>query len=355
MDGQDDRFVIGIVGLEAPGTYYADVFVDLGHEVVGVATDSDVREEFEREFDAETYEDPDDLFDADVDAVFISTPNKFHESLAVQAMEADHDVLVAKPLADSLESAEGIRDVAERTGNICMIGFYHRFREYYDVLQSYVDGGRLGEVIHVDARFVRRRGVPGRGTWYTSERLAGGGALIDLGSQVLDVLLALSEWRAIDEVMSATRSDFGHREDYSYVYMWGEDDEAKMYDVEDSARAFLQFEDGSTATVEVAWAANARNEHVYRIQGTEAGAELRIDNDPYRDSDPTDLELYEVREGGPDHLADTELVCENNEGHERMVETFVDAVRNDERPAKCNVHQGMAVQRAIERIYDADR
>ncbi len=352
-----DSLTIGIVGMEPSGAYYADVLTEMGHTVTLADSDPEKRKLFEQDYEAETFERPDELFRTDIDAVFISAPNKYHETVATEAMEAGYDVLMEKPLAATMDDAERIVETAERTGNICMVAYFHRFREYCDIVKSYIDRGELGEIIHIDAKFIRRRGVPGRGTWYTSRKLAGGGALIDVGCHVVDFVLNLLGWPDPRDIVADSRSDFGHRTDYRYLEMWGEDDEAKMYDVEDSVRAFLKFDSGTTTNIEVAWAANLQHEHSYRIQGTEAGVELRLDNNPIAD-ETTSLSLYEVRGGGADHFADTEIVSGRSQDYEACyegtVKAFVDAVRTGDRPEKCNVHEALATQKLIESIYDTD-
>ncbi|PSQ04728.1 gfo/Idh/MocA family oxidoreductase [Halobacteriales archaeon QS_5_68_33] len=355
----ENSLTVGIVGLEPSGTYYADIFTDLGHRVMLADSDPDQRESFEDEFETKTFENPDELFRSDIDVVFVSTPNKYHGTVATEAMETGYDVLLEKPLAATMEDAERIVETAERTGNICMVAYFHRFREYCDILKSYIDRGELGEIVHIDAKFIRRRGVPGRGTWYTSKKLAGGGALIDVGCHVVDLVLYLLEWPNAEDIVADSRSDFGHRTDYRYLEMWGEDDEAKMYDVEDSVRTFLKFDTGTTTDIEVAWAANVQYEHSYRIQGTDGGAELRLDNNPISDKSTSSLNLYEVRSGGADHFADSEIISGSDQGYEECyegtVKAFVDAVRTGDRPEKCNVREALATQELIDWIYRADK
>ncbi len=352
-----ETVTVGIVGLGTHGANHARLLREMGHEVFGVDADPTARREFEEAFDRPAYESPNDLFDREVDAVVVSTPNKFHQPTAVGALEAGLDVLLEKPLAHDLESAERIAETAERTGNVCMVGFHHRYRNVCRVARSYVESGYLGDLTHIDAKFVRRRGVPGRGTWYTSEEIAGGGVLLDTGAHCLDLLLYLSGWPELESVNAAVDSYFGHRDDYAYLDMWGEDDEAKMYDVEDTVTAFCEFENGLTATVEVAWAANDEGSHSYRIKGTDAGAKLDITNslnavEPVPDQ-RNDLTLYEVRQGGRDHFVDSSVHVRPNDPYTDELETFVDAVVSGERPSTTSVHEALDVQRVIHRIYEA--
>lgn len=351
----DEVLTVGIVGLGAHGTTHARVITELGHDLAGADAESDARAAFEERFDAPTYEHPADLFDADVDAVVVSTPTSLHEPVAIDAFEAGLDVLLEKPLAADVESAEAIAEAADRTGRICMVGFHHRFENLFRLLESYVDESYFGDLSHVDATFVRRRGIPGRGTWYTSADLAGGGVVMDSGSHALDMVLALFDWPEIEHVAATTRSEFGRREDYAHLYMYGDDGDARMYDVEDSATAFLEFADGRTASIDVAWAANAEAAHTYELRGTEAGAYVDVTNpaDAVREGTRYEFQLNEVRSGPVDHYVDAEVTCEENDPYRAEQQAFLEAVRTGERPDRNSVHEALAVQRAVERIYEA--
>lgn len=355
---ENDAPSIGILGLETHGTNYAEVLTALDcPPVCGADADPTARREFRERFGATTYENLSNLLEADLDAVIVCTPTKFHEPTATAALEHGLDVFLETPLSHDLESAENIAAVAEETDNICMVGFYERFRNICDVTKSYIEEGYFGEIIHIHGKFVRRRGVPGRGTWYTSKDIAGGGALMDIGGHLLDLLLYFLEWPELSDIMATSRSDFGHHKDYSYIYMWGDDGDAKMYDVEDSVTAFCQFDTDTTATIEVAWATNTESEHSYTIRGTEAGAFLDL-TDTLPEVEPVPdrrnhLELYEARSNGTDHFVNSDVVAPSNYAYHDELRMFIDAVRSGDRPEANNIHQGLAVQCIIDEIYRA--
>ncbi|QLG48097.1 Gfo/Idh/MocA family protein [Natrinema halophilum] len=356
---EDTTLMVGIVGLGPHGTNHVDILSELGHEVYGVDADTSARQAFQEQYDATIFESLDELYDQDLDAIIISTPNKFHETAAIDALETGHDILLEKPLAHNVESAERIADVADRTENVCMVGFHHRFRRVCQVAKSYIEEGYLGEITHIDAQFVRRRGIPGRGTWYTSQDIAGGGALIDIGAHLLDLLFFWTDWPTLAQTMATSRSDFGQHDDYSYLHMWGEDDRGKLYDVEDSVTAFCEFDSGTTANIQVAWAANVASSHSYRFRGTEAGMSVDITN-TLEEVEPeveqrNDLRLYETRSRRCDHFVDSEVIVPSNDPYRDELETFLEAVRSGQRPEMTNVEQALEVQRAIDRIYQASR
>jgi len=180
-----------------------------------------------------------------------------------------------------------------------MVGFHNRFWGPVQVLNSYREQGKLGDVTHVRANYLRRRGVPGRGSWFTRKDVAGGGAVIDIGTHAIDLALYLMGYPAVDEVSATTRANFGPQEDYSYLYMWGEDRGTGNFDVEDSATAFIRCANGATISLEVAWAANREPSQDFFVRGTEAGAQFDISEDG--------MTLHETADDGVNHHRDVDI------------------------------------------------
>lgn len=347
------RLDIGIVGLGTHGLHRGEILQEFGQQVYGSDASPDARQDFERRFGDDHFETPTALFEQDLDAVVITTPNKFHAPVATEAMEQGIDVFIEKPLANTLENARRIATVAEETGRICMVGYQSRFLNVCKILKWYIDQGYFGTIRHVQSSYMRRRGVPGRGSWYTSKEISGGGALIDIGIHVIDLLLYFLDESRVNDITSVTRSDFGGRESYAYLDMWGEDDDTQMFDVEDSVSAFLEFEGDTTATVEVAWAVNAESTHTYHIHGTEAGARLDITDVLNATADVhQSLQLFEARTGGADHYLDSSVTTNRNDPYKEQIETFIDAVATDEPPSINTVEQALAVQQIVEQIYN---
>ncbi|ADQ66735.1 dehydrogenase [Halogeometricum borinquense DSM 11551] len=334
---------IGIVGLGNIGHYHADRIVELDATLTGgLDIQPEARKRFTEEYDVETFEEKDALFDT-VDAVIITTPNRFHEEYAVAALEAGLDVLLEKPLAHSLESAERIAAAAADAEGICMVGFNNRFGNPVKVLKNYQAEGRFGEMKHVEANYVRRRGIPGRGSWFTSKDVAGGGSVIDIGVHAIDLALYFLDFPAVEEVSAVTRSEFGNRDDYAYVEMWGEDTGPEGFDVDDSASAFIRCADGKTISLEVAWATNRPTNDEFYITGTDAGALF--------DRGSHDLTFYESGIGGSNHLTETAVETQANDTHKSEQKLFLEAVRTGEQPKMNTVAEGLQVQRVIDAIY----
>ncbi|TQQ79443.1 Gfo/Idh/MocA family protein [Halonotius roseus] len=339
---------VGIVGLGGIAGHHAERLADRNADLVGgVDIDAGARREFSEEWSVPTHDDLAAIID-DIDALLVTTPNRYHERYATTALDAGVDVLVEKPLAHSLDSAERIAAAAADSAGFCMVGFNYRFAAPVDVLTAYRDEGRFGEISHIEANYVRRRGIPGRGSWFTDRETAGGGALIDIGVHAIDLALCVLDFPDVVEVSATTRAEFGTREEYSYMHMWGDDEGPEAFDVEDSASAFLRTTDGATISLEVAWATNRPRTDEYVIRGSDAGAVY--------DRKSEELTLYETHTTGGQHFTETAVETPDRNSHAAELDYFLDHVADDSDPDRNTVEQGLAVQRVIDAVYrSADR
>ena len=339
----DSQPRIGIVGLGGIGGYHAELLADQPAELVGgVDTSDEARREFSEQFDLPTDDEIGWLLNR-ADALFVTTPNRFHEEYTVDALEAGLDVLLEKPLAYSLESAERIVEAAHDAEGFCMVGFNNRFAAPVEVIKQYQADGRFGELSHIEANYVRRRGIPGRGSWFTAKEVAGGGALIDIGVHAIDLALYFLDFPPIVEVSGTVRSQFGSREDYAFVEMWGEDTGPQGFDVDDSATALLRAETGQTVSLEVAWASNRPGNNEFMLRGTEGGARFERSEE--------ELTIYDDSTAGTDHLTDAEITTQSVNTHRAEQRYFIDHVRSSSTPERNTVDEGLAVQRVIDAIY----
>lgn len=345
-----ERPSVGIVGLGGMGSSHADWIEQAGGQVVaGTDVVADAREGFADEFDVPTFDDHAVMYDElRPDAVVITTPNRFHEPAATAALERDIDVLCEKPLAHNLDAAERIAAAANRSDGFCMVGFHNRFTPAATLFKDHQAEGAFGEVSHVEANYVRRRGIPTPGSWFTDKSMAGGGSLIDIGVHVLDLVLYLLDFPTVEDVSASVRSEFGDRTDYADPDGWTgnwEQTDADTFDVDDSVSAFVTFADGSTLSLEVAWATNRPPSHSVIVRGTDAGAEMTVGGD--------ELTIHGTGTESFDHYSDNTLRGDmDQQGHAAQDTAFVEAVAAGEPPELNTVEEGLAVQRVIEAIYD---
>jgi predicted dehydrogenase len=337
---------IGIVGCGNIGHRHAQLLREQDIPIAGGADiAAEARDRFADEFGVPTFEDHGALY-AEADAVIVTTPNRYHEEPVVEALEAGLDVLVEKPLANDVESAERIAAAAREADGFCMVGFHTRFESDVEVVTDYREAGRFGDVDHVEASYIRRRGVPGRGSWFTRKDVSGGGALIDIGVHALDLSLYLLGYPDVEEVTGVTRSQFGGREDYTYLSMWGDDQGAEGFDVDDSASVFVRCADGKTISLEVAWATNRPPAQEYVLRGSGAGATI--------DKSAGELTVHETGTEGGGHMSDSAIETDGRDAHAAEQAYFVEHVAEGTTPTRNTVEQGLTVQRVLDAIYESD-
>lgn len=287
-----------------------------------------------------TYADSAELIaDPDIDALYIGVPNAFHAPLAQAGLEAGKHVILDKPFALNIDEALGVAQAAKDSGKLFMLGMNQRFRPESQIIRNLVRDGALGEVYHAKAFWFRRTGIPKLGTWFGKKKLAGGGALLDIGVHLLDLaLFAAGDFKPV-AVSGATYTKFGNRGLGEGGWGMSERTETE-FDVDDFATALIKFESGLTVTLDVSWAihqkdANRMNVHLF---GTEAGAGL-YPAELYRyGKEPGEYEVVE----GPEGTVDMP--------HENRFHNFINALLGKEEPC-VGVDEALAVQRILDGIY----
>ena len=342
---------IGFIGGGTIARHHADALAQLDRSIAALADiDADTRRGFAADYDIDdTYPDHETMLrEADLDVVVVAVPNKFHADCTIAALERDVDVFVEKPLATSYDSAAEIAAAERDSDGTVMVGFSLSFTSWFKGIEDRVSAGRLGNVYEVDAEYVRRRGIPQLGSWFTRKEIAGGGAMIDIGVHVLHLSLSLLGFPDIRSVSATTGSNFGTKNDYTYLDMWGGDPiENATFDVDDHTRALVHTEDGRTIHLHVAWASNSDPRHLLRVSGDEAGVTVRTGGgDPETTIHSTD----------GDALSTAELEHSPADPFVEEWRYFVDVVEGEREHTRSTVEEGLAVQELVDAIYEsADR
>ncbi len=180
----------------------------------------------------EAREHVDELDGLGVDAVVVCTPNDTHEDVVTACLERGLHVLCERPLSTSADSVERMLEAAEEAGRQLMVAMNQRFR--YDVrsIRQFVQSGELGEIFFVRSSLLNQRERRPREGWRRDPDRAGGGVMMDLGVQAVDMALWILGFPRVERVSARF-----HR----------------RRRVEDSATALLSLEDGATLSVEVTW------------------------------------------------------------------------------------------------------
>ncbi|MEW9698800.1 Gfo/Idh/MocA family protein [Paenibacillus sp. SI8] len=309
---------VGIIGSGNIGNVHMEVLKQIPEAQIAAVTDvyAPLAEARAKEHGIEkVYATTDKLLaDSTIDAVVIAVSNEWHAPIAVQALEAGKHVLLEKPMALNLESAKQIVEAERKAGKVLMIPHQLRFESLSMQVKQQVEKGALGHIYHAKAGWVRRKGIPGWGTWFTQMDKSGGGPLIDLGVHMLDLSLYLMGNPKPVSVYGATYAEFGPRK--KGIGSWGTPNWNGHYDVEDLATALIKLDNGATLSLDVSWAALVETDSQPYVQllGSEGGASIRGTKGKLlaelfeREAD-VDLHIPEEDEGARIRMAKHFLAC----------------------------------------------
>lgn len=285
------------------------------------------------------------LADPAVEAVTVAVPNALHYPVALAALQAGKHVLVEKPLAPSVEEGQQIIDAARRTERVLGVIFNRRGRHDVQIVKRQVERGALGRIYHARAFWLRRSGIPGLGTWFTSKSMAGGGPLIDLGIHVLDMAIWVLGNPAPVRVSAATYAELGPCGRGQWQGGRFSFNPAAPYDVEDYATALIRFENGLTMQLDASWAAYTGHGDEFGISllGSDGGAEIHVKD--YAQTGT--LRLYGELDGVP---TVTEPRLQERDNHGEIFKSFTDSVLEG-LPMSPSGEEGLERVRLIEALY----
>ena len=197
---------VGVIGVGAMGRHHARVYSSLPMaDLVGVAdVDQRAAKEVAKLYNTTAFSDCEELLSMGLDAVSIAVPTSLHADVAIKAAECGADMLIEKPIADSIKNAEKIVRAARKEGVKVMVGHIERFNPAVLRLKELIEAGELGDVLTISCKRV--------GPY--SPRIRDVGIIIDLAVHDIDTISYLYGERA-ESVYAVAGSTFHTLEDYA--------------------------------------------------------------------------------------------------------------------------------------------
>jgi predicted dehydrogenase len=220
----------------------------------------------------------------DIDVVDVSAPNSAHEEVVIAAARAGKHIYCEKPLAMNVAEAQRMVAAAAAAGVTTQMTFNFRFFPAIQRARQLVEGGFLGRIFSFRGRYYRASYIsPDKPiSWRQQRAVAGGGALYDLGSHVIDILyFLLGEFGSVQATLETLIKQRPASAGAS---------EMVAVDVDDIALLHARLSDGTLGLLEISrMGTGATNELIVEIYG-EKGS-LRFNS-----QDPSWLEVYDVRD-----------------------------------------------------------
>lgn len=223
---------VGIAGLTGVGRHWPALQTIPNVRLVAVA---DIRKDALAEFGARygvaTYTSVEKMCEAkDIDVIIVSTPNRLHSEHTVMAAENKKHALCEKPMAITLDQCRAMVDAVERNGVRYVQGHSKIFTQPIRKMREIVNSGELGRLIQLNAWYYTSWLQRPRLPWELDSR-QGGGLVYRQGPHQTDIVRGIG-----GGMVRSVRASAGRRD-------------PNFQDTEGHYTAFLEFEDGTPATM----------------------------------------------------------------------------------------------------------
>jgi UDP-N-acetyl-2-amino-2-deoxyglucuronate dehydrogenase len=327
---------VGVIGTGAISRKHAQAYKNIGYQIT-VCTNSNVARgrEFAADTGAEFVATAEELCrHPRVDFVDLCTFPDYRLQAVRLCAEAGKHILVQKPMAIDLATAETMIEISRQAGIQLGVVSQHRFDDSTIFLKKAIGDGRLGRIIQADAyvkwwRSAEYYSRPIKGSWATE----GGGALINQAVHQVDLLLYLVG--PVEQVFGYWQLGAVHK-----------------IEAEDNLCALLKYGSGATGVVQAStalWPGYAERLEIHGTRGTAIVSGDKLTTWDVKDDAGDEAPVVtEIASGASDPMAISVLPFE------RQLLDFGLACQTGERPLISGVEGYHALQ-VVSGIYKSCR
>jgi predicted dehydrogenase len=246
----------------------------------------------------------------EVDIVDITAPNHVHKEIAVAAAKAGKHIYCEKPLAVTLEDARDMMEAAQTAGVKTLVGFNYLKSPATLMAKRLIDEGKIGDIWHFKGYFnqdvLADPSLPF--SWRFEKKIAGSGALGDLGAHII----AIAHLLVGDICKLCAMTETFIRERSIATGAFGYDGKAdlnaprKTVENDDVVNMLLKFKCGATGTIESSRIAQGHKVFLtYEINGSKGSLRFNHERmnelEVYFSEDPEGIRGFRNIISGPEH------------------------------------------------------
>lgn len=212
--------------------------------------------------------------DPGIDIIDISTPNDSHAEIAIAAARAGKAILCEKPLARDVREAEGMVDAVKRARVVNMLCHNYRRAPAIALAQQMIARGEIGSrIYHFRARYAQDWIADEKFpiVWRLQKKIAGSGALGDIGAHLIDLARYLvgeiATVSAVSETFVKRRPRTKNARTFGKV------------DVDDATTVIGKFRNGALLNLEATRFAHGRkNALSFEINGSRGSISFNLED-----------------------------------------------------------------------------
>jgi 1,5-anhydro-D-fructose reductase (1,5-anhydro-D-mannitol-forming) len=210
------------------------------------------------------------LDDESVGSVVVCSETDHHLDLVVKAAKAGKDIFCEKPLGLTSGDCAAMASAIKEAGVTFQTGFFLRSSPVHQFIKREVLAGHLGNITRIRYTNCHQAALAGwfdtEWRWLTDTKLAGGGALLDLGAHPLDIIIDtyLTTEGDIVNISGAVGNRGGRYGDK----------------IDEYGTALLTFTSGATAVIEASWVDSVLRSPI-EVNGTEGQIQVVGDQVAY--------------------------------------------------------------------------
>lgn len=248
----------------------------------------------------------------EIDIVDIVTPNDRHAEIAIAAAKAGKHIFCEKPIARTSQEAKDMLDAVKNAGVKNMLAFNYRRTPAVALAKKFIEEGSIGKILNFRGTYLQDWSADPASplSWRFQKKIAGSGALGDIGTHVIDMARYLVG--EFDEVMASLKTYIPERPvqegaiDNLGTIKAGGDVKKAPVDVDDEASFMIKFCGGAVGSIEATRNGWGRNNFItFEIHGDKGSLffnyERRDELQVYFASDPSDRRGFRTIYTGPAH------------------------------------------------------
>ena len=270
------------------------------------------------------------LDDENIEAVCICTPSCFHASGAIEALEHSKHVVLEKPMALSTSEADEVIKACEKSGKMLTVISQLRFSDDIIKAKELVAQNAFGKITlcNLFMKYYRTTEYYSSSPWKGTLKFDGGGALMNQGIHGVDIL---------EYIVGGIKTVKGQIKTLSHDI-----------EVEDTAVAMLEFDNGALGLIEASTCAYPGFERKIEIHGDRGYVILNENKIEKIMINGEECSVAAIESKEKSTANDPSSV--QSEGHRLQIQNLISAIYGREK-LLIDGNEGRKAIRVIEEIY----